>query len=181
MRIALTISDDLLARVDTVASNEGVSRSEMIRRACDVYTGGGDVSPPATTSLMASPVTSPVTSPVISPDDIIEGDQYLADRAAEMVHLQDEVKRLTRENEDLTAHKDQAVALGARLDERQTVIDDLRDRVASQEKIITELQRQAGGHIATVQALTAGRGESDTDDREEDKHPRSPWWRFWAR
>ncbi|MDD3622373.1 MAG: ribbon-helix-helix domain-containing protein [Methanofollis sp.] len=173
MRIALTISDDLLARVDTAASNEGVSRSEMIRRACDVYTGGGDVRPPAT--------TSPSPSPVISPDDIIEEDRYLADRAAEMVHLQDEVKRLTRENEDLTAHKDQAVALGARLEERQIVIDDLRDRVASQEKIITELQHQAGGHIATVQALTAGRGESDTDDHEEVEHPRSPWWRFWAR
>lgn len=179
MRIAVTIPDPLLAQVDSTAAQRGVSRAEVIRRACDAYLTQSDITP-----------DPPPASPMTSPDDItadIEEDRYLANRAAEMVHLRDEVKRLTREVEELTPHRQEAATLAARLDERERVISALEDRVKSQEGMVQEMQHQAAGHIGTMQRLTAlleaGRptpGESD--DREGDNAPpHSPWWRFWAR
>jgi predicted RNase H-like nuclease (RuvC/YqgF family) len=147
MRIAVTIPDPLLARVDSTAAQRGVSRAEVIRRACDAYLTQGDITH-----------DHPPISQATSPDDItadIEEDRYLANRAAEMVHLRDEVKRLTREVEELTSHRQEAATLAARLDERERVISALEDRVKSQEEMVREMQHQAAGHIGTVQRLTA--------------------------
>lgn len=179
MRIAVTIPDPLLARVDSTAAQKGVSRAEIIRRACDTYLTQGDITHNPTSISQAT-----------SPDDItadIEEDRYLANRAAEMVHLQDEVKRLAREVEDLTPHRQEAATLAARLEERERVITALEERVKSQGEMVREMQHQAAGHIGTVQRLTAlleaGRpAPGESDDREgSDAPPRSPWWRFWAR